>query len=58
MDLFHADLCGQIKPKTIRGMNYFMLIVDDHNHYMWAEFLSTKDEAFMCFKCVKALVET
>lgn len=31
LDLFHADLCGQIKPKTLGGKSYFLLIVDDHS---------------------------
>jgi hypothetical protein len=58
MDLFHADLCGQIKPKTNGGKNYFLLIVDDYSRYMWVDLLSTKDEAYVCFKRVKALAET
>jgi hypothetical protein len=58
LDLFHADLCGKIKPTTIRGKSYFLLIADYHSRYMWVEFLATKDEAFRCFKRVKALAET
>lgn len=58
LDLVHADLCGQIRPKKPRGKSYFLLIVDDHSHYMWVELLATKDEAFKCFKRVKALAET
>ena len=58
LDLVHADLCGQIRPKTLGGKNYFPLIVDDYSRYMWVELLTTKDEAFKCFKRVKALEET
>jgi transposase InsO family protein len=58
LDLVHADLCGKIKPSTAGGKNYFLLIVDDHTRYMWVEFLTTKDEAFKCFKKVQALAET
>jgi hypothetical protein len=58
LDLFHADLCGQIRPKTLGGKSYFLLIVDDHSRYMWVELLTTKDEAFKCFKRIKALAET
>jgi len=58
LDLVHVDLCGQIKPKTPGGKSYFLLIVDDHSRYMWVELLATKDEAFKCFKRVKALAET
>jgi hypothetical protein len=49
-DLFQADLCGKISPRTIAGKNYFLLIVDDHNRFMWVEFFATKDEVFKCFK--------
>jgi transposase InsO family protein len=58
LDLFHADLCGKISPRTIGGKNYFLLIVDDHSRFMWVEFLATKDEAFKCFRRVKAPAET
>jgi transposase InsO family protein len=58
LDLVHADLCGQIKLKTLGGKSYFQFIVDDYSRYMWVEFLATKDEAFKCFKKVKALAET
>jgi hypothetical protein len=50
LDLFHADLCGKISPRTIGGKNYFLLIVDDHSRFMWVAFLVTKDEAFKCFR--------
>lgn len=57
LDLFHADLCGQIRPRTLGGKNYLLLIVDDFSRYMWIELLVTKDEAFKHFKRVKALAE-
>ena len=40
------------------GKSYFLLLVDDYSRYMWVEFLTTKDEAFKCFKKVKVLAET
>ena len=58
LDLFHVDLCGQIRPKTPGGKSFFLLMVDDYSRYMWIELLATKDEAFRCFKRVKALAET
>jgi transposase InsO family protein len=57
LDLFHTDLCGHIRPRTPGGKNYFLLVVDDYSHFMWIELLATKDEAFRCFKKVKALAE-
>jgi hypothetical protein len=53
----HTDLCGQIRPSTPGGKNYFLLVVDDFSRYMWLELLVTKAEAFKCFKRVKALAE-
>lgn len=58
LDLFHVDTFGQIRSKTPRGSATFLLIIDNHSQYMWVEFLITKDEAFKCFKRVKALAET
>jgi transposase InsO family protein len=58
LDLFHIDLCGQIRPITPGGKSYFLLIVDDYSRFMWVEHLATKDEAFRCFKRVKTLAET
>jgi hypothetical protein len=58
LDQFHTDLCGQIRPATLGGKSYFLLVVDDNSCYMWVEFLATKDEALKCFKRVKALAET
>jgi hypothetical protein len=57
LDLFHADLCGQIHPKTPGAKNYLWLIVDDHSRFMWGG-VAGKDEAFKCFKRVKAFAET
>ena len=57
LKLVHADLCGQISPLTPGGKSYFLLVVDDMSRYMWLELLATKDEAFVCFKKIKAAAE-
>jgi hypothetical protein len=57
LDLFHIDLCGQIRPRTPGGKSYFLLIVDDYSRFMRIELLATKDEVFRCFKKVKALAK-
>ena len=43
LELFHANLCGQIRPKTVGGKSYFLLVVDDYSRYMWVDMLNTKD---------------
>jgi hypothetical protein len=57
LDLVHADLCGQIAPKSIGGASYFLLVVDDHSRYMWVEMLKSKDQALECFKRIKQRAE-
>ncbi|CAD6257719.1 unnamed protein product [Miscanthus lutarioriparius] len=57
LELVHADLCGHITPKTLGGSSYFLLVVDDHNRYMWVEMLKTKDQALDCFKKIKLRAE-
>jgi transposase InsO family protein len=53
LELFHADLCGHVRPKTIGGKSYFLLVVDDFNRYMWIELLKSKDEALFYLKKIK-----
>jgi hypothetical protein len=57
LDLVHTDLCGPITPASPGGKQYFLLVVDDHNRYMWLELLKTKDEAFQRFKKIQAMAE-
>jgi IS30 family transposase len=58
LDLVHTDLCGQIRPKIAGGKSYFLLVVDDYSRYMWLELLTSKDDAYKCFRKIKALAET
>jgi hypothetical protein len=57
LELVHADLCGQITPKTVGGASYFLLVVDDYSRYMWVEMLKTKDQALDRFKKIKLRTE-
>jgi hypothetical protein len=57
LELVHADLCGQVSPPTRGGKSFFLLIVDDHNRYMWIDLMATKDQALMYFKKFRAAVE-
>lgn len=58
LELVHADLCGQITPKSIGGASYFLLVVDDYSRYMWVEMLKTKDQALVNFRKIKQRAET
>ncbi|GKE72957.1 zinc finger, CCHC-type containing protein [Tanacetum coccineum] len=57
LDLVYGDLCGPITPPTPFGKKYIFLLVDDYSRYMWAYFLSTKDQAFDTFKEFKKSTE-
>ena len=58
LDLVHMDLCGPIRPPTLGGKSYFLLIVDDFSRYMWIYLLSYKAEALQSFKRFKVMAET
>jgi transposase InsO family protein len=57
MELVYGDLCGPISPQTPGGSKYFLLLVDDHNRYMWVKTLRSKDEAAEEIKLFQAAVE-
>ena len=42
LELVHGDLCGLVSPATPGGRRYFLLLVDDATHYMWAVLLDSK----------------
>jgi transposase InsO family protein len=50
LDLFHADFCGHVRPPTVGGRTYFLLVVDDFSRYMWIKLLRSKDEALLFLK--------
>ena len=58
LELVHGDICGPIKPLTIRERRYFLLLVDDFTRIMWVFFLKEKSEAFQHIKIIKNLAES
>jgi hypothetical protein len=57
LELVHGDLCGPITPVTPSGKQYFLLLIDDHSHYMWVALLATKDEALTAIHRIQAVAE-
>ena len=57
LDLVHMDLCVPIKPSTLGGKAYFLLIVGDFSRYMWIFLLAYKAEALNSFKKFKVMTE-
>ena len=39
LKLIHDDLWGPIKPETLGGTKYFLLLVDDCTQMMWTSML-------------------
>lgn len=57
LELLHGDICGPITPATPTGSRYIFVVIDDHTRYMWTMLLKRKDEAFIKFKRLAAMVE-
>nr|GEY93131.1 retrovirus-related Pol polyprotein from transposon TNT 1-94 [Tanacetum cinerariifolium] len=43
--LFHIDLCGSMRVKSVNEKKYILIIIDDYSRFTWVEFLRSKDEA-------------
>ncbi|GJY23785.1 zinc finger, CCHC-type containing protein [Tanacetum coccineum] len=57
LDLVYGDLCGPISPATHSGKKFIFLLVDDCTRFMWAYFLTSKDQAFNTFKEFRQQIE-
>nr|GFB38600.1 zinc finger, CCHC-type [Tanacetum cinerariifolium] len=57
LDLVYGDLCGPISPATHSGKKFIFLLVDDCTRFMWAYFLTSKDQAFSTFKEFRRQIE-
>ncbi|GJT42791.1 zinc finger, CCHC-type containing protein [Tanacetum coccineum] len=55
LDLVYGDLCGPISPATHSGKKFIFLLVDDYTRFMWAYFLTSKDQAFSTFMKLRML---
>ena len=45
LERVHVDICGPL-PNSLGGNCYFLLIIDEHTHHHWVEFLTKKSDAF------------
>nr|GEV44241.1 zinc finger, CCHC-type [Tanacetum cinerariifolium] len=57
LDLVYGDLCGPISPATHSGKKLIFLLVDDCTCFMWAYFLTSKDQALSTFKEFRQQIE-
>jgi hypothetical protein len=56
LERVHIDLCGPL-PNSLGGNRYFLIIIDEHTHYLWVEIISKKSESFSRLKRWKLEVE-
>ena len=45
LERIHIDICGPL-PGSLGGNRYFLIVVDEHTHHHWVEFLRKKSDAF------------
>nr|GEY36835.1 zinc finger, CCHC-type [Tanacetum cinerariifolium] len=57
LDLVYGDLCGPISLATHSGKKLIFLLVDDCTRFMWAYFLTSKDQALSTFKEFRQKIE-
>nr|GEV91314.1 zinc finger, CCHC-type [Tanacetum cinerariifolium] len=57
LDLVYGDLRGPISPATHSGKKFLFLLVDECTRFMWAYFLTSKDQAFSTFKEFRQQIE-
>ena len=56
-EIIHSDICGPIKPTSLRGYTYFIIFVDDHTRFCTVFLMKQKSEAFHCFTVFAKQVE-
>jgi len=57
LQLVHTDIYGPMQIESFGKSTYFITFIDDFTRMCWVYFISSKDEAFKCFKGFKLLVE-
>jgi hypothetical protein len=48
--LLHMDIVGPSWVRSMRGMWYVLVIIDDYSRYSWVFFLESKDEVLEHFQ--------
>ena len=57
LEIVHSDICGSLRTKTHRGMEYFITFTNDYSRYRYIYLLIYKSEAVEKFKEFKLEVE-
>jgi hypothetical protein len=57
LEVIHSDICGPLRTKTHKGMEYFITFTDDYSRYGHIYLIKYKSEAIEKFKEYKLEVE-
>ena len=58
LDIIHLDLCGPMRIKTYKDIEYFITFIDDYSWFRHIYLLKHKSETLKKFKIYKKEVET
>ena len=57
LEIVHSDICGPLRTKTHRGMEYFVTFTDDYSRYGYIYLLKYKSQVVEKFKKFKLEVK-
>lgn len=49
-EIIHADLCGPMHVKSLKGSKYFLLLKDDFSRFRTAYFITYKSSVYSCLE--------
>ena len=50
LDIVYSDMWGPIKTRTLGGVLYFVIFIDDYSRKIWEYILKSKDQVLDVFK--------
>lgn len=57
LELVHTDLCGPMQKRSLEGVCYFLLFVDECTKFTWVYFPRKKSHNSKYFKEFKSMIE-
>ena len=58
LEIVYSDVWGPSPITSLLGFNYYVIFVDNYNHFTWLILLKHKSEVLSMFKHFKSMVET
>ena len=57
LELIHTNVCGPMQTRSLSGVWYFLIFVNDRSRFTWAYFIRRKSDVFESFKEFRIKVE-